>query len=312
MELERLLPANAVRPLWSSASALVYIGGFVALFATLGLLGIAESDGGDWALVGAALVAGLVSFGLAVALQAAERAIAAGVAATFGVLFAGFTTGALLEAAGALDADIGDYQPATLLVEAVLVAASLAAIIRFRAPLLVLPAAATFWLAVTDLGSLGSWDDAGELLSIGAGAILVLGGVAVDRSGREPFGFWLHVVGGLAAGGGLAVLAGDDAWVLTALVGLGFVAVAFVLGRSSYAVLGAIGILIATTLFAADPLSLAGGVFPFFPGGPPEGESLDAWQVATSFLVAGLVLAGIGVAGRLAWPGRTGPDPAED
>lgn len=304
-----MLPADAVRPVWSSAGALVYIGGFVVLLATLGLLGVVDEDGGNWALTVAGLVACAAAFALAVGLQRAERAIAAGVAATLGVVFSGVTTGALLSGLGVLDADIGDYQPATLLVWAVVIATALVALARFRAPLLALPIALTFWIVVTDLGSLVSWEDAGEWLSVLAGLLLIADGYYLDRRDRRPYGFWPHAVGGLALGGALAFIAGDDAWPVTALVGIAFVAVAFALGRSSYAVLGALGILVATTLFAVEPFTAFGLGLPFAP--PSEGDGLDGWQVAVSFLVAGLVIAGIGVAGRFAWPGRTGPDPVE-
>ena len=311
MDVDRLLPADAVRPIWSASSALVYIGGFVVLFATIGLLGISEDDGGDWALTGAALVACAIAAGTAVALQRAERAIAAGVAATLGVVFAGVTAGGFLTAVGALDADTGDYQPATLVVEAVLIATSLVALRRFRAPLLVLPIALTLWVAIADLGSLGSAESAGEWLSVVAGALLIAAAIVVDRGGRRPYAFWLHAVGGLALGGALALLAGDDAWALTGLVGLAFVAAAFALLRSSYAVLGAVGVLLATTLFAVDPGDFIGAFLPFGPA-PSEGAGLDGWQIALSYLVAGLLLAGIGVAGRLWRLPRSGPVAAHE
>lgn len=310
MNVERLFPADAVRPLWSSASALVYIGGFVTLVATSALLGILSEDGGDWALAGGSLVACALAVALAELLDRADRAIAAGVAATLAVVFAAAVVGALLSAVGAFDVEVADYQPFSLVVEAALIAGALLAIRRYRAPLLVLPAALAFWFAIADLGSLVSWGDAVELLSVAVGVVVAAAGVVVDRAGRRPFAFWLHAVGGLAAGAGIGVLAGDSAWVLTALVAVGFIGVAFVVARSSYAVLGAVGILVATTLFAVEPLSIVGGFLPF--GAPSGGDSLEGWQIATSYLVAGLLIAGIGVAGRLWWPRSAGPDPVGD
>ena len=305
MDVERLLPHNAVRPIWSSASALVYIGGITTLIATGVLIGIAAEDGGDWAAVGASLVAAVLAFAIAEALAGADRAIAAGVAAILAVSFAAGFVASVLEAIGALDVDVRDWQPFSLVVEAALVGAALLAIQRYRAPLLVLPAALAFWIAIADLGSLVTWDDAGDLLSIAAGVVLVAAGLVVDRAGRAPFAFWLHAVGGVAVGGGLVALLGDSAWPLTALIALGFVAFAYAFARSSYAVLGALGILIATTIFAIDAVS----VFASFPFGPPEsGDSLEDWQIALSYVVAGLLIAGIGVAGRLRWPERAGPD----
>jgi hypothetical protein len=295
VHVERLLPAPAVRPIWSSASVLVYSGGFVALLATVVLLGASSESWGEWALVGTALVAAGVALALAFALAGAGRAVAAGVAALLAVVFAAVVVGAALDAVGVLDASVGDYQPASLAVEAALVAGALLALARFRAPLLVLPIALTVWFALADLASLGSWDDGAAWLSVLAGALLVAAGIAVDRTGRRPYAFWLHVVGGIALGGGIAVLVGDGAWLLVALVALAFVGAGFALDRSGHTVLGALGILLATTLFAVDPVALVGGFVPFAPV-VESGAPLEAWEVALSYLVAGLLLAGIGVA----------------
>ena len=299
-----MLPADPVEPRWSSASLLVYFGGLVVLVATNVLLGISNDSWGEWALVGTSLLASAAALAAALALEQAERAIAAGVAALLAVVFAAVVVGAVLDVLGALDSELGDYQPAALVVAAALIAASLVALARFRTPILVLPAVLAFWFAAVDLSRIGSWDDAGEVLSVVAGLLLIADGIVVDRLGRHAYGFWQHAVGGLALGGGLALLAGD-AWALTGVIALGFVAVAFALGRSSYAVLGAFGILLATTLFAVEARSIVGAFVPFFP--PGEASTLEDWQVALSYLVAGLLIAGIGIVGRLAWPGRTGP-----
>ncbi len=225
--------------------------------------------------------------------------VAAGVGATLAVVLLAVLAGGLLNALGVLDADIGDYQPATLLVEALTIGAALAALRRFRTPLLVLPAALAFWIAVADLGSLVSWDDAGALLSIVAGLALAAAGVVADRAGRAPSGFWLHAVGGAAAGGGvLGLVGGDLGWGLVGLIALGYVAVAYGLERSSYAVLGAAGILITTTYFVVDPLGLIGGLVPFAPAVAPE-DGLAGWQIAISYVAAGLVIALLGVLARL-------------
>lgn len=308
MDAERLFPVNAVRPLWSAASALVYMGGFVVLVATLALSGIAGDDGGPWALAGAALAAAAAAFGAAETLARAARMIAAGVAAFLAVAFAGVAVGGVLDGLGALDASLDDYQPAALLVEAVLVAGGLAAVRRYRSPFPLLLVATTLWFAVADLGSLASWDDAGELLSLAVGVALAAAGVVVDRARRPAYAFWLHVVGGMAAGGSIVSLAGDSAWPLVAGVALGYAALAFALGRSSYAVLGALGLVIATTMFAVDPGALVGGFLPF--GLESSGGGLEDWQAALSYLGCGLVVAGIGIVGRLRRLPGAGPDPA--
>src|ERR687897_2673250 len=90
MDVEGLLPADALRPRWSSASALVYLGGFVALIATSVLLGILGEDHGDWALVGYSALATALGLAVALWLEQSARPVAAGVLATVTVLFFAF------------------------------------------------------------------------------------------------------------------------------------------------------------------------------------------------------------------------------
>lgn len=293
MTVERLLPADALRPRWSSASALVYLGSSVILVATSVLLGILGDDHGDWALAGYSALAAILAFGLAHWLERSGRAVAAGVLATLAVVFFAIFVGSVENAIGILDVDIDDYQPATLLLEALTIAAALVALQRFRAPLLMLPIALTVWITVVDLGSLGSWNGS-EVLSILVGIALIVTGVAVDRAGREPYGFWLHVVGGLAFGGGvLALIEGDLAWAFVGLLSLAYVAAAYLLARSSYAVLGTVGILATTTYFTLDGFSILEVVLPI--GSGELGEPLDPWQVALSFVIAGLLIVVLGL-----------------
>jgi hypothetical protein len=296
MVFERLLPADALRPRWSSATALVYLGGAVILVATLVLLSILGGDNGDWALVGYSVLATAVAIVLALWLEQSGRAIAAGVLATLAVLLFAFFVGSFEDAIGILDVDIGDYQPASLVLEVLTIGAAFVALRRFRAPLLVLPIVLTLWIVVVDLGSLASCDDAGEVLSILVGMALIVKAVAVDRAGREPYGLWAHIVGGLTLGGGvLALVEGGAAWAFVGLLSLVYVAAAYYLARSSYAVLGTIGILATTTYFTLDGFSLVTGLLPFGSGEIEEGSGFDPWQVALSFVVAGLVIVVLGL-----------------
>jgi hypothetical protein len=290
--LERLLPADALRPRWSSGSALVYIGGFVALFATASLLGVLGQDHGNAALVGFSALATAVAVALALALQQARRPVAAGVLATLAVVFFAFFVGALESLIGILDTDIAgnDWQPGTLVLELLTIVAAFAALSRFRAPLLVLPIAVVFWLALIDPG-------AEKIMSIVAGLILVAAGHAVDRSGRKPYGFWLHFVGSLAFGGGvLALVDGTAGWILIGLLSVAYVAGAYAFGRSSYAVLGAVGILATTTHFIQDGLAFVGVFVPFEIGNPQGG--IDPWQIALYYVFAGLLILALGLVGE--------------
>ena len=290
MTLERLLPGDALRPRWSSESALVYIGAIVALFATTSLLGILSEDHGDAALVGYSALATAAALALALALQHTGRLVAAGVLATLAVVFFAVFAGALETLIGILD-DFGnnDWTFGRFLLELLTIVAALVALRRFRAPLLVLPVALVFWFALVDIGP-------EEVMSIVAGVVLVAAGHAVDRAGREPFGFWLHLVGGLAFGGGvLALVDGNAGWILVGVLSVAYVLGAYTFSRSSYAVLGAIGILATTTHFIQDGLAFVGVFVPVEIGDPNGG--IDPWQIALYYVGAGLLILGLGLLG---------------
>ena len=290
MTLARLLPADALRPRWSSESALVYIGAAVALVATTSLLGILGEDHGSGALVGFAALATAAALALAVALEQAGRLVAAGVLATLAVVFFAVCVGALEDTIGILD-DIGDndWTFGRFLLELLTIAAALVALRRFRAPLLVLPVALVFWFALDDVG-------AEEVMSIIAGLVLVAAGHAIDRARLEPLGFWLHLVGGAAIGGGvLALVDGDTGWILVGALSVAYVICAYTFRRSSYAVLGAVGILATTTHFIQDGLAFVGGFVPVELGDPTGG--LDPWQIALWYVGAGLLILGLGLLG---------------
>ena len=294
MDVQSLLPADALRPRWSSASALVYLGGFVILFATSALLGILGDDHGDWALIGYSALATVLALALAQWLAQSGRAVAAGVLATLAVIFFATFVGSVENVLGILDAELGDYQAGALIVELATIAAGFVALQRFRAPLLVLPIVVTFWFALIDLGSLASGDTVGEVLAILVGLALIVAGIAVDRAGREPYAFWVHLVGGLSLGGGvLALVESDVGWAFVGLLSLAYVAASYLFARSSYAVLGAIGILTTTTYFTLDGFSVLGAFLPF--GSGEVNEGLDPWQIALSFVAAGLVIVGLGL-----------------
>ena len=294
MDVQSLLPADALRPRWSSASSLVYLGGFVILFATSALLGILGDDHGDWALIGYSALATVLALALAQWLAQSGRAVAAGVLATLAVIFFATFVGSVENVLGILDAELGDYQAGALIVELATIAAGFVALQRFRAPLLVLPIVVTFWFALIDLGSLASGDTVGEVLAILVGLALIVAGIAVDRAGREPYAFWVHLVGGLSLGGGvLALVESDVGWAFVGLLSLAYVAASYLFARSSYAVLGAIGILTTTTYFTLDGFSVLGAFLPF--GSGEVNEGLDPWQIALSFVAAGLVIVGLGL-----------------
>ena len=262
------------------------------LFATASLLGILGDDHGNAALAGYSALATAVAVALALALQQAGRPVAAGVLATLAVVFFAVFVGSLEAWIGILDEEAGadDWQPGFLLLELLTIGAALVALQRFRTPLLMLPIALTFALAVIDLG-------AQEWTAMIAGLILVAVGHAVDRAGRQPYGMWLHLVGGASFGGGVLALVDSDAgWILVGLLSVAYVAGGYAFGRASYAVLGAVGILSTTTYFIQDGLSYVSFFVPFEVGDPEGGT--DPWQIALYYVFAGLVILALGLVGE--------------
>ena len=271
----------------------MYIGALVTLIATGVLLGIVADDHGEEALVGASMFASAAALGLAFLLQDRSHEVAAGVFATVAVIFFVVFVGSVESWLGILDAETDDYQPGSLIVEGTAIAASLAALQRFRAPLLILPIALAIWFTVADIASALSADNAGELLSMVVGIGLGAAGGIVDRQGLRPYGFWLHAVAGIAFGGAvLSLIEGDGGWTLVGIISLVYIAIAYWLERASYAVFGALGILATTTYLTLDSFSFANEFLPF---GVGDGDGIEAWQATSYFVVAGLLLAALGL-----------------
>jgi hypothetical protein len=178
--------------------------------------------------------------------------VLAGLAAFVALIVFGIWVGAFLDWVGWLPEEpegfLGGFDWSFVAIEILVVAAGLFALVAFRFPLLVLVVATMIWFALADnLSALFSAGVDGQAaLSAFVGLLLVAAGVSLDRAGRAPYGFWLHVVGGLVIGGGLVELLDHGAWrwILLGLVALVFIAASKALARSSYAVLGGIGVLI--------------------------------------------------------------------
>ena len=81
-------------------------------------------------------------------------------------------------------------------------------------------------------------------MTLFVGLFLFVMGLANDGGDTRPYGFWVHVVAGLTIGGALLYWwhSSDFQWALIIVVGLVFMAVGAGIRRSSYAVLGTIGL----------------------------------------------------------------------
>lgn len=299
------LPEASVRPRWSSSVFLVYAGTFVILLAALALVASLALKAGDHrnaALTGwSALVLAVVA-ALAELLRRRRRPVLAGLAAFVAVLFAGTVVGALTAWIGIAPGVRGGFlprgfEPGLYLTELALVAAGLAALRYFRFPLLVLPVAVTLLYAVVDIGTalFGGASGSGvpALFAAIGGAALAAAGIAADRADRAPYGFWLHVFGGVGVGYAILYLSkhGEAGWAAVAIGSLVYVGAARALGRSSYAVLGAAGVLIVSTHWIERWLS-ARSIVPFFGG---TGGRPEPWEIALAYVGVGVVLVLLGV-----------------
>jgi hypothetical protein len=243
---------GALKPRWTTASFLLYAGGLTVLVAAVRALEFLSSRYPTAGFVG---WAGLVFAGLAlltIVFWVAGRWMAAGL---FG--FAAVIGFAVLFAAlerwfgwipSSTTSPFAGTHPGLLALEAATAFAAFVALTILRFPLLTAILVGAGWYFVTDLVSNGGTFSAVISLLVGAGLFVM--GVAIDRL-RWPMAFWLHVGAGLAVGGALLFFwhGGALDWALVALAGVAYILVSVPIGRSSYAVLGALGLALSAAYF---------------------------------------------------------------
>lgn len=290
---------DVVRARWSSASFLMYAGAFVILSAMLALLAWLGADYGDGAFFGwTALVFAAIAV-VALGFEAAGERVVAGLFAFVSLIAFAFFAGAFEDLIGILD-DVGDgpfegFRFGLLLLDLIIVAAGFVLLARFHFPLIVLVVALVGWFFLVDLVSGGgTWS---AIVSIVVGLFFMIFGAAADRA----YGFWVHVVAGLAVGGAFLYVWNDASWewILIGLIALFFFLLAGAFDRSSYAVLGAIGLFLAWSHFvekwtdtSIDP--------PLIEGSPAPGFSADdgdpnVWSTSLLYALYGLALVVIGL-----------------
>jgi hypothetical protein len=240
------------KPIWTSASFLVYAGGLTVLGAALGAIGYLAASNGKAAVAGWSFLILAVLYVIAHGFRIRGRWVAAGIFAFASVIAWGVFVGALWVWFGWLDASSGEGSPlegfsvARLSLELLILAAVVDDSRRFRFPLIASIGVVVGWFFVTDLLSGGgSWS---------AVVTLLLGFVylAIGSGGSGPAAFWFHLGAGVLIGGSLLYWWHDEdwQWALVAVVALVYVKIAHGTRRSSWAVLGAIGLLATTTHFA--------------------------------------------------------------
>jgi hypothetical protein len=291
----RIRPVTIVRPTWSTWSFLVYAGGLTTVFALGGWAAYVARHSGRAGDFGWTLLLFAVLAAIAEAFRRTGHRVTGGVFA-FGAVAAGAAAAGLLFRWFGWNVVPGSpvrgLHPSLLLLEAVWAGLAVAALRRFRFPLLVAHLAAAVWAFVVDLISNGgAWT---AIVSTGVGVAYLAAAVRLDRGERRPYGFWLQVAAGLATGGAILhwlAHGGTLSWVLVALFAVGYVLLASPLERSSWAVLGTVGLFAAAVHFAVRWVSAS----LFFLRG--HGDRL--WAPPLAFTCLGVLLVALGLLSAL-------------
>jgi hypothetical protein len=257
---------DVVKPRWTSASYLLYLGGLTVLLAAVYSLGYLSSSYGNAAYVAWALLVLVVLKAIALTFKRKGRWMAAGLFGLATVIAYTAFLAALEVWFGWLPHSVsfaGGFHLGLLLLEFLTIIAALVSLAYYRFPLISVVVALVGWYFVTDvLSSGGNWSATVTLL-VGLFYLAVASGL--DRGARKPYGFWLHFTAGLLVGGSLLYFwhSGSTGWTLVFIVGLLYVGVANLTQRSSWAVLGSFGIYAAAVHFgekwARATISVFGG-----------------------------------------------------
>ena len=272
---------------WTSASFLWYAGALLSLVAAFAWLAVISADHSKGAYAGWSVLFYAVAEALAFRFRG-DQPVVAGLFAFVGVGLFAAMVGAFFRWFGWLHTGSGPFSGfhwGLLGLELLTLLAAFAAIRTFHFPLLVAIAAGLGWYFVTDvLSSGGNWSATVTFL---VGLVLFFTGLGFTGDSR-PYGFWVHVVAGLTIGGALLYWwhSSDTDWALIIVTGLVFMAVGAAARRSSYAVLGAIGLVLATGHYSL------GETFGFSSSalGRPT-----TWAGPVAYLCLGLFLALVGM-----------------
>ncbi len=257
---------DVVKPRWTSASYLLYLGGLTVLLAAVYSLGYLSRSYGAAAYSAWALLILVVLKFIALSFKRAGRWMTAGLFGFTTVIAYAAFIGALLSWFGWLPHSLSPFSGfhvGLFLLEIFTIVVALASLAFYRFPLITVIITFLSWYFVTDFISNGGNWSATVTLFIGLFYLTVAAGV--DHSSARPHGFWLHLTSGLLIGGSLFYFwhSGDTGWWLVFIVGLVYIGLARLTGRSSWAVLGSFGIYAAAVHFgekwAKSTISLFGG-----------------------------------------------------
>ena len=289
-----------------TGSFLAYGGALTALIAAVAWLGVISDHHGQGAFAGWSVLFWALAEVLAFALLGRGHRVLAGLFGFVGLGLFALMIGAFFSWFGWLphDKPLGGFHIGILALQLLVLIAAFVDLGIFKFPLFTLVLAGLGWYFVTDLvSSGGNWS---AWVTLFVGLFLFVMGLANDGGDTRPYGFWVHVVAGLTIGGALLYWwhSSDFQWALIIVVGLVFMAVGAGIRRSSYAVLGTIGLIGATWHYSiGGDLGLRAGNAVF---GDEPASAPASWAGPVAFLCLGLFLVFVGL---LLWP--RGPKPAE-
>ena len=289
-----------------SGSFLAYTGALTALIAAVAWLGVISDDHGQGAFAGWSVLFWVLAEVLAFALLGRGHRVLAGLFGFVGLGLFALMIGAFFSWFGWLphDKPLGGFHIGILALQLLVLIAAFVDLGIFKFPFFTLVLAGLGWYFVTDLlSSGGNWS---AWVTLFVGLFLFVMGLANDGGDTRPYGFWVHVVAGLTIGGALLYWwhSSDFQWALIIVVGLVFMAVGAGIRRSSYAVLGTIGLFLATWHYSIGGDLGRRASDAVFGEETPSGPA--SWVGPVAFLSLGLFLAFVGL---LLW--RRGPEPAE-
>jgi hypothetical protein len=309
-----------IKPIWTSATFLVYAGGLTVLLGGLAALGYLSATYGSGAQAGWALLVLAILYAIAHALRRRGRQIAAGIFAFIAVIAWAVFLVFLFEWWGwnGIHGSFKHWSWSRLALWVLILGAAREDRKRFGFPFIGLISAVIAWVFVIDLITAGGSFTAAVTLIVGLAYLLV----GMVRG--APSAFWLHLVGGLLIGGSILYWAhtSDGDYALVSIVAFLFVLLGYATKRSSWAVLGTIGFFIATIHYlVGSPTQLAEGFFGIGGGGQcvatPTGQTcttfggspVSPWSPALAFGLLGFFLVLLGLLGRRRTAATLAPPP---
>jgi hypothetical protein len=313
-----------VKPIWTSATFLVYTGGLTVLLGGLAALAYLSRHYGSGAKAAWALLILVILYVVAHGLRARGRQIAAGIFAFAAVIAWGAFVILLFRWWGwnGVDASIRHWSWSRSAALLLILASAWDDRRRFNFPFIRAISAILGWIFVIQLLPAGGNDTAAFTLIVGL-AYLLWGTIH-----RTPSSFWLHLVGGLLIGGAILYWAhtSDGDYAVVSIVAFLFVILAYATKRSSWAVLGTIGFFVATIHYiVGSPTALAQGFFGLGSSGSSGSctataagtvctstpGSISPWSPALAFGLLGFFLVLLGLIGRRRTAATLAPPPAE-